>query len=31
MKALLDRLIESDVELGHYTRAARIAVTGNPD
>ena len=31
MKALLDRLIASDVELEHYTRAARIAVTGEPD
>ena len=31
MKALLDRLIESDVELEHYARAARIAVTGKPD
>ncbi len=28
MKALLDRLIESDVELEHYARAADIAVTG---
>jgi hypothetical protein len=31
MKALLDELIEGDVELEHYARAARIAVTGNPD
>jgi hypothetical protein len=31
MKVLLDRLIEGDVELEHYARAARIAVTGNPD
>ena len=31
MKALLDRLIVSDVELEHYARAARIAVTGEPD
>ncbi len=31
MKALLDRLIESDVELEHYARAARIAVTGKPE
>jgi hypothetical protein len=31
MKGLLDRLMESDVELEHYTRAARIAVTGKPD
>ena len=30
MKDLLDQLIESDVELAHYTRAARIAVTGDP-
>ena len=28
MKGLLDQLIESDVELEHYARAARIAVTG---
>jgi hypothetical protein len=31
MKALLDRLIESDHELAHYARSARIAVTGKPD
>ena len=31
MKDLLDELIESDVELEHYARAARIAVTGSPD
>ncbi|MGO9595865.1 MAG: hypothetical protein ACLPIG_19985 [Methylocella sp.] len=31
MKALLDRLIASDVELEHYARAARIVVTGEPD
>jgi len=31
MKDLLDRMIESDVELEHYARAARIAVTGKPD
>jgi hypothetical protein len=31
MKALLDEIIESDVELEHYARAARIAVTGKPD
>ena len=31
MKALLDRLITSDVELEHYARAAKIAVTGDPD
>ena len=30
MKSLLDRLIESEQELIHYTRAARIAVTGKP-
>jgi hypothetical protein len=30
-KALLDRLIASDVELEHYTSAARIAITGDPD
>ncbi|MGX1199412.1 hypothetical protein [Parvibaculum sp. MBR-TMA-1.3b-4.2] len=29
MKALLDRLIEGDVELEQYARAARIAVTGD--
>jgi hypothetical protein len=31
MKALLDCLIENDTELAHYARAARIAVTGDPD
>jgi len=31
MKSLLDEMIESDVELEHYARAARIAVTGQPD
>ena len=31
MKALLDGLIENDTELAHYARAARIAVTGDPD
>jgi hypothetical protein len=31
MKALLDRLIESDVELEHYTRSAHIAVTGGTE
>ena len=31
MKALLDELIESDTELEHYARGARIAVTGKPD
>jgi hypothetical protein len=31
MKALLDGLITSDTELAHYLRAARIAVTGEPD
>jgi hypothetical protein len=29
--ALLDGLIENDTELAHYARAARIAVTGEPD
>jgi len=31
MKVLLDGLIENDAELAHYARAARIAVTGEPD
>ena len=31
MKNLLDDLIESDTELAHYARAAKIAVTGDPD
>jgi len=31
MKTLLDRLIASDVEMELYARAARIAVTGEPD
>lgn len=31
MKVLLERLIENDVELAHYARSARIAVTGEPD
>ncbi|MFI4973439.1 MAG: hypothetical protein ACHP84_02745 [Caulobacterales bacterium] len=31
MKAVLDDLIESDTELATYTRAAKIAVTGEPD
>lgn len=31
MKVLLDGLIENDTELAHYARAARIAVTGEPD
>ena len=31
MKDLLGRMIESDVEFEHYARAARIAVTGEPD
>ena len=31
MKAMLDDLIESDTELAHLLRSARIAVTGNPD
>ena len=30
MKALLDEMIESDAELAHYARSARIAVTGKP-
>lgn len=30
MKALLDKLIESDTELAFYLRAARVAVTGEP-
>ena len=30
MKALLDDMIESDIELAHYTRAAHIALTGKP-
>jgi hypothetical protein len=30
MKALLDKLIESDTELEFYVRAARTAVTGEP-
>jgi hypothetical protein len=31
MKAMLDHLISSDTELAHYTHAARIAVTGQPN
>jgi len=31
MKALLDQLVESDTELEHYARAARIAVTRRAD
>ena len=31
MKLLLDRLIQSDTELAAYTRAARIAVTGEAE
>ena len=31
MKALLDRLIRSEIELAYYVKAARIAVTGEPD
>jgi hypothetical protein len=31
MKALLDKLIESDTELEHYARGAWIAVTGKAD
>ena len=30
MKALLDALIQTNVELEHYTRSARMAVTGEP-
>ena len=30
MKALLEALIENDVELEHYARSARMAVTGEP-
>ena len=30
MEALLEALIENDVELEHYTRSARMAVTGEP-
>jgi hypothetical protein len=31
MKALLDEIIESDIELAYYVRAARITVTGKPE
>ena len=31
IKALLDAIIESDVELKHYVRAERMAVTGRPE
>ena len=31
MKAMLDGLISSDVELASYARAARLVVTGEPD
>ena len=31
MKAVLDRLITSDTELAFYTKAARIAVTGETE
>jgi hypothetical protein len=31
MKVMLDHLIRSDTELAHYARAARIAVTSEPD
>ncbi|WP_247808181.1 MULTISPECIES: hypothetical protein [unclassified Bradyrhizobium] len=31
MKTLLDDMIEDDTELAFYARAARIAVTGEPD
>jgi len=30
MKALLEVLIQNDVELEHYARSARMAVTGEP-
>ena len=30
IKALLDDMIESDIELAHYTRSAHIALTGKP-
>jgi len=31
MKGLLNEMIESDVQLEYYARAAQIAVTGKPD
>ena len=31
MKTLLDRLIGSDSEMAHYVKAAKIAVTGDPN
>ena len=31
MKGLLDLLAPDDTELAFYARAARIAVTGDPD
>lgn len=31
MKGLLDLLVPGDTELAFYARAARIAVTGDPD
>ena len=31
MKAMLDQIIRSDDELAMYVRAAKIAVTGEPD
>lgn len=31
MKVMLNHLITSDTELAHCARAARIAVTGEPD
>ena len=31
MKLLLDKLINNDVELAHYVRAAQIAATGDPE
>jgi hypothetical protein len=31
MKAILDRLIESDIEREMYSRQARVAITGSAD
>ncbi len=31
MKSLLEDLIESDAELAHYARSARITLTGQPE
>ena len=30
MKVLLEALIENDIELEHYARSARMAITGEP-